>query len=143
VLPKGEKASLEHVLFQVAFDCRIELLILGALRVTQMSRNSRICAGYEGGGHRIPYETLNDEVLLSSVRYALEQSRLALAHASELQELGQEYGSLTSPDREMMALLVFALLDKQAGGAGDQRDYRRCTSAKSRTRCRRALCLLV
>ena len=36
---------------------------------------------------------LNDEVLLIAVRPALEQGRLALAHESELQELGRQYAS--------------------------------------------------
>jgi len=58
----------------------------------------------------------NDEALLSAVRQALEQSRLALVHDSELQELRQRYDSLTPRERQVMTLVVSGLLNKQVGG---------------------------
>jgi FixJ family two-component response regulator len=58
----------------------------------------------------------NDEALLTSVRQALEQSRLALVHDTELQELHQRYASLTPRERQVMALVVSGLLNKQVGG---------------------------
>lgn len=56
------------------------------------------------------------EVLLSAIRGALERSRLALACESELQALRERYASLTAREREVMALIVSGLLNKQAGG---------------------------
>ena len=56
------------------------------------------------------------EVLLSAIRQALERSRLALACESELGALRERYASLTAREREVMALIVSGLLNKQAGG---------------------------
>ena len=56
------------------------------------------------------------EVLLSAIRQALERSRLALACESELRALRERYASLTAREREVMALIVSGLLNKQAGG---------------------------
>lgn len=58
----------------------------------------------------------NDEVLLSAIRQALERSRLALSHDTELQQLRDRYASLTPRERQVMALVVSGLLNKQVGG---------------------------
>jgi FixJ family two-component response regulator len=59
---------------------------------------------------------LNDEVLLGAIRQALERSRLALAHEAEMLELRDRYASLTARERQVMALVVSGLLNKQVGG---------------------------
>jgi FixJ family two-component response regulator len=59
---------------------------------------------------------LNNDVLISAIRKALERSRLALAQATEMQELRDRYASLTSRERQVMALVVSGLLNKQVGG---------------------------
>ena len=58
----------------------------------------------------------NDEVLLTAIRQALERSRLALAQEADMQELRDRYASLTVREREVMALVVSGLLNKQVGG---------------------------
>jgi len=58
----------------------------------------------------------NDEVLLTAIRQALERSRLALVQETEMQELRSHYASLTPREREVMALVVSGLLNKQVGG---------------------------
>ena len=58
----------------------------------------------------------NDEVLLTAIRRALEQSRLALAQEAEMQELRDRYASLTPREMQVMALVVSGLLNKQVGG---------------------------
>ena len=66
----------------------------------------------------------NDEVLLTAIRQALERSRLALAQEAEMQELRNRYASLTPREREVMALVVSGLLNKQvAWRARHQRDH--------------------
>src|SRR3989441_2744408 len=55
----------------------------------------------------------SDEVLLSAIRQAIERSRAARAHESELHELRDRYESLTPREREIMALVVSGLLNKQ------------------------------
>jgi FixJ family two-component response regulator len=57
----------------------------------------------------------SDDVLLSAVRQALERSRLVLAHEEELQALRDCYASLTPRERQVMALVVNGLLNKQVG----------------------------
>jgi len=58
----------------------------------------------------------NDEVLLTAIRQALERSRLALAQEAEMRELRDCYASLTPREREVMALVVSGLLNKQVDG---------------------------
>jgi len=55
----------------------------------------------------------SDEVLLTAIRLAIDRSRSARAHESELHELRDRYESLTPREREIMALVVSGLLNKQ------------------------------
>jgi len=58
----------------------------------------------------------NDEVLLKAIRQALERSGLALAQKAEMQALRDRYDSLTPRERDVMALVVSGLLNKQVAG---------------------------
>jgi FixJ family two-component response regulator len=58
----------------------------------------------------------NDDVLLASIRGAIERSRTALRQDSEMRILRDCYGSLTPREREVMSLVVAGLLNKQVGG---------------------------
>src|SRR5262245_30555982 len=58
----------------------------------------------------------SDDVLLSAIRHALERSRAALDQESEMQALRASYASLSRREREVMALVVTGLLNKQVGG---------------------------
>jgi len=57
-----------------------------------------------------------NEMLLKAVRQALERSRAALAHEREIKTLRDCYASLTVRERQVMALVVSGLLNKQVGG---------------------------
>jgi len=57
----------------------------------------------------------NDEVLLSAVRHAIERSHSALDHEAAIQALRVCYASLTPRERDVMALVVSGLLNKQVG----------------------------
>ena len=59
---------------------------------------------------------LNNDTLIGAIQNALHQSRLALAQNAELQELRDRYASLTPRERQVMALVVTGLLNKQVGG---------------------------
>jgi FixJ family two-component response regulator len=59
---------------------------------------------------------LNNDALVSAIQNALERSRLALAQDADMQELRARYASLTSRERQVMALVVSGLLNKQVGG---------------------------
>ena len=60
-----------------------------------------------------PFE---DNVLLSAIQQALERSRVALGQQAEIKELRDRYLSLSPREREVMALVVSGLLNKQVGG---------------------------
>ena len=59
---------------------------------------------------------LKDDVLLDAIRGAIERSRAALRQESERRVLRSCYASLTPREREVMALVVSGLLNKQVGG---------------------------
>ena len=56
-----------------------------------------------------------DEVLLNAIRQALERSSHSLEEEASLQDLRNCYTSLTSRERQVMALVVGGLLNKQVG----------------------------
>jgi FixJ family two-component response regulator len=60
-----------------------------------------------------------DDVLLEAIRQSLERSGAALRQESELQVLRSCYASLTPREREVMALVVSGLLNKQVGAELD------------------------
>lgn len=56
-----------------------------------------------------------DEVLLGAIRHAIERSHIALDREAKLLVLRDCYASLTPREREVMALVVSGLLNKQVG----------------------------
>ena len=57
-----------------------------------------------------------DDVLLDAIRSAIERSRAALRLDAEMHAIRNCYESLTPREREVMALVVSGLLNKQVGG---------------------------
>jgi FixJ family two-component response regulator len=58
----------------------------------------------------------DDDVLLTAIRAALERSRAALSLEAEMRVLRDRYASLSQRERQVMALVVSGLLNKQVGG---------------------------
>jgi len=58
----------------------------------------------------------DDGVLLTAIRAALERSRVALSLEAEMRVLRDRYASLSPRERQVMALVVSGLLNKQIGG---------------------------
>ena len=56
-----------------------------------------------------------DEVLLSAIRHAIERRQIELRHEAQMQALRDCYTSLSRREREVMALVVSGLLNKQVG----------------------------
>jgi FixJ family two-component response regulator len=59
---------------------------------------------------------LDNDALVTAIRNAIERSSFALAQNAEIQELQDRYASLTPRERQVMALVVSGLLNKQVGG---------------------------
>ncbi len=57
-----------------------------------------------------------DDVLLSAIRNAIERSQTALGREAERRVLQASYASLSRREREVLALVVSGLLNKQVGG---------------------------
>ena len=57
-----------------------------------------------------------DDTLLEAIRSAIERSRAALGQEAELRSLRHRYAGLSRREREVMALVVAGLLNKQVGG---------------------------
>jgi FixJ family two-component response regulator len=57
----------------------------------------------------------SDDVLLSAIKHAIVRSHNALGREAEMQTLRTCYTSLTSREREVMALVVSGRLNKQVG----------------------------
>jgi FixJ family two-component response regulator len=60
-----------------------------------------------------------EDALLSAIRAAIERSRVALSREAEMRVLQDRYASLSRRERQVMALVVSGLLNKQIGGELD------------------------
>jgi FixJ family two-component response regulator len=70
----------------------------------------------KAGASEFLTKPFKDDVLLDAIRHAIERSRAALQHESEIHVLRDCYATLTQREREVMALVVAGLLNKQVGG---------------------------
>ena len=59
---------------------------------------------------------INDDVLLTAIRAALERSRVALGLEAEMRVLRDHYASLSQREKQVMQLVVSGLLNKQVAG---------------------------
>jgi FixJ family two-component response regulator len=55
----------------------------------------------------------SDDALLDAIRHAIDRSRIVLGQEAELQMLADRYETLSRREREVMALIVTGLLNKQ------------------------------
>jgi FixJ family two-component response regulator len=69
----------------------------------------------KAGAFEFLTKPFDNEALLGVLRSAIERSRAALKQKAEIQALRDDYTSLTTREREVMALVVSGLLNKQVG----------------------------
>jgi FixJ family two-component response regulator len=70
----------------------------------------------KAGAVELLTKPFNDDVLLTAIRTGLERSRVALSLKAEMRVLRDRYASLSQRERQVMALVVSGLLNKQVGG---------------------------
>jgi FixJ family two-component response regulator len=70
----------------------------------------------KAGAAEFLMKPFKDDVLLDAIRSAIEHSRAALRLDAEMRATRDCYESLTPREREVMALVVSGLLNKQVGG---------------------------
>jgi FixJ family two-component response regulator len=67
----------------------------------------------KAGASEFLTKPFGNDVLETAINQAIERSRTALAHEAELRTLRDCHASLTPREREIMALVVSGLLNKQ------------------------------
>lgn len=70
----------------------------------------------KAGAFEFLTKPLGDEALLGAVHLAIERSKAALITDAEMQILRERYALLSRREKEVMALVVSGLLNKQVGG---------------------------
>jgi FixJ family two-component response regulator len=59
---------------------------------------------------------VSDDVLVNAVQQAIDRSQAALGREAGIRSLRDDYSSLSRREREVMALVVSGMLNKQVGG---------------------------
>ncbi len=91
-------------------------LDLPIIFITGYGNVSMTVRAMKAGAVEFLTKPFGDDVLLQAIGHALERSRVALAQEAEMRALRTGYASLSGREREVMALVVSGLLNKQVGG---------------------------
>lgn len=93
----------------------VERMDLPVIFITGLRDVGMAVQAMKAGAVEFLTKPFRDEVLLSAIRQALECSRVALERQAEMRLLRERYALLTRRERQVMALVVSGLLNKQVG----------------------------
>jgi FixJ family two-component response regulator len=95
---------------------RVERLDMPIIFITGHGDVPMTVRAMKAGALEFLTKPLDTEVLLSAIRLAIERSQTALAQEAQLRVLRDRYTSLSSREREVVALVVRGHLNKEIGG---------------------------
>jgi len=81
--------------------------------VAEMTDVSTTVAAMRAGAVELLLKPVSDDILLAAIRSALELSCVAILKQTQLQTCCERYATLSRREREVMALVVVGLLNKQ------------------------------
>ena len=84
--------------------------------VTEHAEVATVVEAMKGGASEFFTKPIHDDLLVSAVAEAIEQSRAALPLGEKTRLLRQRYLSLSVRERQVLTLVVAGLLNKQIGG---------------------------
>lgn len=108
-LPDLNGLDLQH---RIAAD-RVEMPIIFITGYGDVPMTVR---AMKAGAVEFLTKPFGDEVLLAAIRSAIARSAVALKEETEMRLLRGRHASLSPREREVMALVVSGLLNKQVGG---------------------------
>jgi FixJ family two-component response regulator len=94
----------------------VERMDLPVIFITGLRDVGMAVQAMKAGAVEFLTKPFREDVLLSAIRQALERSRVALGRHAEMRLLRERYALLTRRERQVMALVVSGLLNKQVGG---------------------------
>jgi FixJ family two-component response regulator len=94
----------------VADRCDLPIIFLTAYHDVPMTVRAM-----KAGAVEFLTKPFNEQVLLEAVRQAIDKSRAAVAREAEIRALRECYASLSQREKQVMALVVSGLLNKQVG----------------------------
>jgi FixJ family two-component response regulator len=107
-LPDLSGLDLQHLIASERTDMPI-IFITGYGDVPMTVR------AMKAGAAEFLTKPFDDEVLLDAIRHAIDRSRVALSKEAGIQSIRDRYASLSKREREVMALVVSGMLNKQVG----------------------------
>ena len=97
---------------QIAYQCPELSIIL----ISSHGDTAAIVQAMKAGAVDFLVKPFGKDVLFNAIRESLERSRMALDREMGMRDLRDCYASLTPRERQVMALVVSGLLNKQVGG---------------------------
>src|SRR5262245_61092870 len=119
--PRSPSCLLTELRLPGLTGLELQRLVLGRKELPVIVMSDRIdvqiaVQAMKAGALEVLTKPLVPDVLLNTIRHALERSRAALEHLARIQLLRDRYASLSAREREVMSLLVSGRLNKQVGG---------------------------